>query len=83
MAAILFIYLVSNKNNAFLYHYKILNIGQSGFNCLKDDQIKIITKYSKANLVDPYYEWESESLFSCYIAEIGSNHYCADSRRLR
>ena len=40
MAAILFICLASNKNNAFLYHYKMLNIGQSGFNCLKGDQIK-------------------------------------------
>ena len=61
----------------------MLNLGQSGFKCLKGDQIKCIAKYSKANIVDPYYEWESESLFSGYIAEIGSNHYRADRRRLR
>ena len=60
----------------------MLNLGQSGLNSLKGDQIKIYI-YSKANLVDPYYEWESESLFSCYIAEIGLNHYRADRRRLR
>ena len=84
MVAILFICLVNNKNNAFLYYYKMFDLGQSGLNCLKGDQIKkIIAKYSKANLVDQYYEWESESLFSCYIAEIGSNHYHADRRRLR
>ena len=41
MAAILFICLVNNKNNAFLYYYKILNLGQSGFNCLKCDLIEI------------------------------------------
>ena len=40
MAAISFIYLVSNKNNAFLYYYKMLTLGQSGFNHLKGDQIK-------------------------------------------
>ena len=40
MAAILFICLVNNKNNAFLYFYKMLNLGQSGFNYLKGDQIK-------------------------------------------
>ena len=41
MAAILFICLVSNKNDAFLYYFKMLNLGQSGFICLKGDQIKI------------------------------------------
>ena len=35
MVAILFICLVNNKINAFLYYYKMLNLGQSGFNCLK------------------------------------------------
>ena len=83
MAAILFICFVSNKNNAFLYYYKMLNLGQSGFKCLKGNQIKMYWKISKANLVDPYCEWVSESLFSCYIAEIGSNHSRADRRRLR
>ena len=34
----------------------MLNLRQSGLNCLKGDQIKIIAKYSKANLVDPYCE---------------------------
>ena len=48
MAAILFICLVNNKNNAFLYYYKILNLGQSGFNCLKGDQIKIYCKIFKS-----------------------------------
>ena len=72
MVAILFICLVSNKNNAFLYYYKMLTLGQSGFKCLKGDQIKIYCKISKLNFVGPYHEWESESLFSCYIAEIGS-----------
>ena len=33
MAAILFICLVNNKNNAFLYYYKMS--GESGFKCLK------------------------------------------------
>ena len=32
MVAILFICVVNNKNNAFLYYYKMLNLGQSGFN---------------------------------------------------
>ena len=54
MAAILFICLVNNKNNAFLHYYKMLNLRQSGLNCLKGDQTKIIAKYLKANLVDPY-----------------------------
>ena len=40
MAAILFICSVNNKNNAFLCYYKMLNLGQSGFNYLKGDQIK-------------------------------------------
>ena len=56
MAAILFVRLANNKYNALLYYYKMLNLWQSGFNYLKGDQIKIIAKYSKANLVDPYYE---------------------------
>ena len=36
MAAFLFICLINNKNNAFLYYYKMLNLRQSG-NCLKCD----------------------------------------------
>ena len=56
MAPISFICLVNNNNNSFLCYHKMLNLGQGGFNSLKDDQIKFIAKYSKANLVDPYYE---------------------------
>ena len=48
MVAILFICLVNNKNNAFLYYYKMLNLRQSGFNCLKCDQIKIYCKIFKS-----------------------------------
>ena len=44
MEAILFICLVNKKNSAFLYYYKMLNQGQSGFNCLKCDLIKIYCK---------------------------------------
>ena len=44
MAAILFICLVNNKNNAFLYYYKMLNLGQSDFYYLKGDQIKQIVQ---------------------------------------
>ena len=47
MVAILFICLLNNKNNAFLCYYKMLNLGQSGFNCLKGDQIKIYCKIFK------------------------------------
>ena len=32
MTVILYICSVNNKNNAFLYYYKMLNLGQSGFN---------------------------------------------------
>ena len=42
MAAILFICLVNNKNNAFLYYYKMLNPGQNGFKCLKRWSDKIL-----------------------------------------
>ena len=48
MAAILIIYLVNNKNNAFLYYCKMLNLGQIGFNRLKGDQIKIHCKIFKS-----------------------------------
>ena len=47
MVAILFICLLNNKNNAFLCYYKMLNLGQSGFDCLKSDQIKIYCKIFK------------------------------------
>ena len=51
MAAILFICLVNNKNNAFLYYYKMLNLGQSGLNCLKGDQIKkLLQNIQRQNL---------------------------------
>ena len=83
MAAILFICLANNKNNAFLYYYKMLNVGQSGFNFLKDGQIKNYCKIFKSKLCRPILCVKSKSLFSCYIAEIGSNHYRADRRRLR
>ena len=55
MVAIFYLF-GNNKNNAFLYYFKMLNLGQSGFSYLKGDQIKNIAKYSKANLVDPYHE---------------------------
>ena len=45
MAAILFICLINNKNNAFLYYYKKLNLGQSGFYCLKGDQFLWQARY--------------------------------------
>ena len=85
MVAILFICLIYNKNNAFLYYYKMLNLRQSGFKYLKSDQIKNYCKIFKSKPCRPivYYEWENESLFSCYIAEIGSNLYRANRRRLR
>ena len=48
MAAILFICLVKKKkkkkDKCFLCYYKMLNLGQSGLNSLKDDQIKNIQK---------------------------------------
>ena len=80
MVAILFICLVNNKNNAFLYYYKMLNLWQSGFNYLKDEQIKTYCKIFKSKPCRPILWVKSESLFSCYIAEIGSNHYRADHK---
>ena len=59
------------------------NLGQNGFNYLKCDQIKIYCKIVKNKPCRPILRVKSESLFSCYIAEIGSNHYRADRRRLR
>ena len=61
MAAILFICLVNNKNNVLCY-YKILNLGQSGFNCLKGDQIKIYNKIFKSKPFRPILWVKSESL---------------------
>ena len=55
---------------------KMLNLGQSSLNSLKGDRIKIYYKIFKSKSVDPYYE-------CCYIAEIGSNHYRSNRRRLR
>ena len=53
MAAILFICLVSNKNNVFLYYYKVLNLEQSGFKCLKGDPINIYCKILKSKPCRP------------------------------
>ena len=53
MAAILFICSVNNKNNALLHYYKMLNLGQSGFNCLKCDQMKIYCKMFKSKSCRP------------------------------
>ena len=48
-----FVCLVNNKNNAFLYYYKTLNLGQSDFNCLKGDQINNYCKIFKSKHCRP------------------------------
>ena len=71
----------------FLCYYKMLNLGQSGFNCLKGDQIKIYCKKLKrkpcTQFVDTYYGWKVNHFSAVIFVEIGSNHYRADRRRLR
>ena len=47
------------------------------------EQIKNYCKIFKSKPCRPTLWVKSESLFSCYTAEIGSNHYRADRRRLR